>query len=42
MARLKARGYADKYCYPGGPIHLLGVEFSEETHNVVAFDAERI
>ena len=41
MAQLKARGYADKYRHLGWPIHLIGVEFSKDTRNVVAFDAEQ-
>ncbi|MCY3843095.1 MAG: ATP-binding protein [Acidobacteria bacterium] len=41
MAQLKARGYADKYRGSDEPIHLIGVEFSRETRNVVAFEAER-
>ena len=41
MAQLKAKGYADKYRGLGQPIHLVGVEFSRETRNIVAFDAER-
>ena len=41
MAQLKARGYADKYRDLGEPIHLIGVEFSRETRNVVAFEVER-
>ena len=38
LARLRARGYADKYRALGEPIHLVGVEFSRETRNVVAFE----
>ena len=41
MAQLKAKGYADKYRGRDEPIHLVGVEFSRETRNVVAFEAER-
>ena len=40
MAQLKARGYADKYRGYGEPIHLVGVEFSRETRNIVAFEVE--
>ena len=40
LAQLRERGYADKYRGRGEPIHLIGVEFSKETRNVVAFDAE--
>ena len=42
MAQLKARRYADKYRALGEPIHLVGVELSSETRNVVAFDTEEV
>ena len=38
MAQLKARGYAEKYRDRGEPIHLVGVEFSRDTRNIVAFE----
>ena len=41
MDQLKERRYADKYRTPGQPIHLIGVEFSKETRNLVTLDAER-
>ena len=41
MAQLKRKRYADKYRSPGQPVHLIGVEFSRETRNVVAFEVER-
>ena len=41
MAQLRAKRYADKYRGRGEPIHLVGVEFSRETRNIVAFDVER-
>ena len=40
LAQLKAKGYAEKYRGLGAPVHLIGVEFSRKTRNVVAFDAE--
>ena len=40
MAQLKERGYADKYRHLGEPVHLVAVEFSAETRNVAAFEAE--
>ena len=40
MAQLKARGYAEKYRGAGEPVHLVGVEFSRDTRNVVAFEVE--
>ena len=41
MAQLKAKRYADKYRDLGEPIHLVAVEFSRKTRNVVAFEVER-
>ncbi len=38
MAQLRHRGYADKYRAPGVTVHLVGVEFSSESRNVVAFE----
>ena len=40
MAQLKARGYADKYRHLGIPVHLVGVEFSMDTHNVAELKTE--
>ena len=40
LAQLKAKGYADKYRDRGMPIYLLGVEFSKEQSQVVAFEVE--
>ena len=40
LAQLRERGYADKYRASGGPIHLIGVEFSKSTRNVTAFAVE--
>ena len=42
MKQLKARGYAAKYRGRGEAIYLVGVEFSRETRNVAAFEAERV
>ena len=41
MAQLKARRYADKYRGLDQPIHLIGVEFSKDERNVVAFAVEQ-
>ena len=41
MAQLKERNYADKYRGLGQPIHLVAVEFSRETRNVVSFVVDR-
>ena len=38
MAQLQAKGYADKYRDLGEPIHLIGVEFSRETRNLIGFE----
>ena len=40
LAQIKARGYADKYRASGKPIHLIGVEFSSEQRQIVAFEVE--
>ena len=41
MARLRGRGYADKYRYINRPVQLVAVEFSKETRTVVAFETAR-
>ena len=38
MEQLRGRGYADKYRAPGVSIHLVGVEFSSASRNVLAFE----
>ena len=40
MAQLKERRYADKFRGAVEPIHVVAVEFSRDTRNVVAFDVE--
>ena len=40
MAQLKEKRYADKYQGLGEPIHLIAVEFSKDTRNVVTFEVE--
>jgi PD-(D/E)XK nuclease superfamily len=40
LQQIKERGYADKYRGRGEPIHLVGVEFSRDSRNIVAFDTE--
>lgn len=37
LQQLQDRGYAEKY-RADGPVHLIGVEFSKEGRNIVAFD----
>ena len=38
MAQLRQKGYADKYRDLGEPIHLIGVEFSKDTRNLIGFE----
>ena len=38
LAQLQAKRYADKYRAEGVPIALVGVEFSRESRNIVAFE----
>ena len=40
LEQLKQKGYADKYRSRGLPVHLIGVEFSREERNIVAFSVE--
>ena len=42
LAQLKTKGYVGKYRDPPRPVHLIGVEFSRETRNVVAFEVETL
>ena len=37
LQQLQDKGYADKY-RADGPVHLIGVEFSKESRNIVGFD----
>jgi len=41
LAQIKARDYAAKYRSRGEPIHLVGVEFSRQSRNIVGFEVER-
>ena len=38
MAQLQQKRYADKYRDRGEPIHLIAVEFSRETRNLIGFE----
>lgn len=38
LQQIKDKGYADKYRSLNQPIHLIGVEFSKESRNVVGFE----
>ncbi|WP_193085971.1 ATP-binding protein [Halomonas sp. FME65] len=42
LDQIKARDYADKYRASGKPIHLIGVEFSRQQRQIVAFEVETI
>ena len=41
MEQLKEKRYAEKYRHLGEPIHLVAVEFSRETRNLVGFEVAR-
>jgi hypothetical protein len=38
LQQLQTQGYADKYQARGEPIHLIGVEFSKASRNIVGFE----
>ena len=38
LRQLRERGYAEKYRANGEPIHLIGIEFSEQSRNIAAFE----
>ncbi len=40
LQQIKDKGYADKYRAEGLPIHLIGIEFSKATRNVVGVEVE--
>ncbi|PIW09623.1 MAG: hypothetical protein COW39_03980, partial [Comamonadaceae bacterium CG17_big_fil_post_rev_8_21_14_2_50_60_13] len=42
LQQIKDKGYADKYRARGEPIHLIGVEFSKVSRNIVGFALETI
>ena len=42
LQQLKDRAYADKYRSRGEPIHLIGVEFSKASRNIVGFGTETL
>ena len=42
LQQIKDRGYADKFKALGEPIHLIGVEFSKASRNIVGFDVETL
>jgi len=42
LQQIKERGYANRHRSEGSAIHLIGVEFSREQRNLVAFDVETL
>lgn len=42
LDQIIAKGYAEKYRAQGKPIHLVGVEFSSEKREIVAFDVKTL
>lgn len=40
--QIRERGYADKYRGRGESIHLVGVEFSRDSRNIVGFETETL
>lgn len=40
LQQIKDKGYAEKYRPLGQPIHLIGVEFSRASRNVVGFEID--
>jgi hypothetical protein len=42
LQQIRDRGYADKYKARGEPIHLIGVEFSRDSRNIVGFAVESL
>ena len=42
LQQIKDKGYADKYRARCEPIHLIGVEFSKASRNIVGFEVETI
>jgi hypothetical protein len=42
LQQIKDKHYADKYQNRGEPIHLIGVEFSKASRNIVGFEVETL
>jgi hypothetical protein len=42
LKQLQVKDYSEKYRQHGEPIHLLGVEFSRESRNIVGFEFETV
>jgi len=42
LQQIKDKGYADKYRSSGQQLHLIGVEFSKEQRQIMAFEIESL
>ena len=42
LTQLKQKRYADKYKHLGQPIHLIGIEFSRDRRDILAFHVENL
>lgn len=42
LQQIKDRGYAHKYQARSEPVHLIGVEFSKASRNIVGFEVETV
>jgi len=42
LQQIKDNHYADKYQNRGEPLHLIGVEFSKASRNIVGFEVETL
>jgi hypothetical protein len=42
LRQIKDMAYADKYRALGQPVHLIGVEFSKASRNIVGFEVETL
>ena len=42
LQQVKDKGYADKYRARGEPVHLIGMEFSKASRNIVGFEVETL
>jgi hypothetical protein len=42
LAQIKEKRYADKYRALNQPIHLIGIEFSKKTRNLIGFETESL
>ncbi len=42
LQQIKDKGYAQKYLGRGEPVHLIGVEFSKASRNIVRFEVQTL